>query len=138
MNLGKLRDYDIGRWFVTDDGQVAQLLKVWGALTLIQIGKSRVYWPIHDIERRASDEEVARATGSRRIRIETKPKETKVYRLCRHVVRTDRDGNEETFRSLKEAASGSGLSPSTVSNICTGKRQEYKGFRFRYEEIPTV
>lgn len=133
MNLGRLRDSDIGHWFRTDDGQAVRLIKINGPLLHVQTSKGRVYWPIHDIDRRISEEEAMMLSGVTISNEDILLKKRRIVRPYKSVVRLDANGVEMVFASIKEAAEQSGVSSSSVSNVCYKKKKTAGGYVFRFE-----
>lgn len=134
MQVGKLRDGDIGHYLLTDDGQMVKLVSILGPLLLVRTSAGRVYWPVHDIDRRAKEHEVT-AELLAEIEGEKKPKgKPKVTREAKRVIRTDSDGNEKMYGSMKAAAVDSGISQTSVRNLCIGVYHSMNGYSFRFEQ----
>ena len=133
MTLGKLRDSDIGHWLLGDDGQAVRLIRIHGPILLVQTKNGRVYWPVHDIERRINEEEAKKILGNFE-KMEMIPvKKKKLVQPYKRVIRTDLTGKEVTFPSIKEAALQSGVSAPTVSMVCNGIKENVRGYTFRFE-----
>lgn len=133
MNLGRLRDSDIGHWLRTDDGQAVRLIKINGPLLHVQTSKGRAYWPIHDIDRRISEEEAMILSGGTISDEDILLKKRKIVQPYKRVVRLDANGVEVVFASIKEAAEQSGISSSSVSNVCYERKKTAGGYVFRFE-----
>ena len=133
MVLGKLKDSDVGHWLRADDGQVVRLLRIQGPLLLVQTKEGNVYWPVHDIKGKISDDEAMQLTGG--TVKETPVKRKRITQPYKRVVRTDADGKEVVFASIKEAAERSGVSCGSISLACYGKKKKKTtgGYIFRFE-----
>lgn len=133
MQVGKLRDGDIGHHLLTTDGQVVRLISILGPLLLVATRTGRVYWPVHDIDRRAKESEVdaeLQSQAKTSVSLNDTPKAT---REPKRVIRTDSEGNEKLYTSMKAAAADSGISWTSVRNLCIGAYSSMNGYRFRFD-----
>lgn len=134
MVLGRLRDSDIGNWLRTDDGQAVRLVTIYGPIVLVQTSNGRVYWPIQDIECRISEDEARRILGDANQVQNVPVKKKKLVKPYKRVIRTDPEGIETLFTSIKEAAAQSGVSASSVSKACYEINKKVGGYAFRFED----
>lgn len=138
MTLNRITDGDVGRLYQTNDGQMLRVLRVYGPLIYGQMESGRVYYPIHDIQKRITEVE---PNPPRRKKYEMKeePKEKKPRgnkNMAKPVTAIAPDGTVHSFPSLTDASNAIGISAACISAACRGTRETAAGYICKYENQP--
>lgn len=134
MHINKITIGDVGRWYQGEDGEVLLVKKVYGAMIYVQTPKGNVYYPIHDIVRRITEEEAHRIMaedGFGKPEVGIKPR--RMSKCAKRVIAITPKGDERVFESISSAAAEMGISQVSISESCRGVRKTAGGHDWRFE-----
>ena len=136
MTINRITDGDVGRLFQTNDGQMLRVLRVHGPLIYGQMESGRVYYPIHDIQKRITEVEPKPPRRKKYEQEEEEPVEKKPRgnkNLAKPVTAIAPDGTVYRFESLTDASNCIGISAACISATCRGLREKAAGYVCKYE-----
>lgn len=134
MHINKITIGDVGRWYQAEDGLVMQVLHVYGPMIHVQSPQGKIYYPIHDIARRITEEDAHRIMaedGFRKPDKGIKPK--RISKWAKRVIAVTSKGDERVFESISLAAAEMGISQASISEACRGNRKSAGGLSWRFE-----
>jgi len=139
MTINRITDGDVGRLYQTNDGQILRVLRVYGPLIYGQMESGKVYYPIHDIQKRLTEVEPKVPRRKKYKEEGAEPNEKKPRgnkNMAKPVTGIAPDGTEHRFPSLTDASNAIGISAACISAACRGLRNTAAGYIWKYDNQP--